>query len=173
MGPDFLYQPRSWSSAIVRACRSRRCLQDLSIRIRGSDRGLSSKLPGSILFPSRHARGIAGICRKWARCRQWFSIPFPYNLRTAPERTVGPGSPTPVETETGAVPADDSLRLHEEENVGPARSKAAGSCPKESVPRVYSWARPFTFAHGDLLSKGENFEGGIAPTEEEDSDDDG
>ena len=37
-----------------------------------------------------------------------------------------PGSPTPVETEIGAVPADDGLGLHDDEDVGPAGPKSVG-----------------------------------------------
>ena len=89
------------------------------------------------------------------------------DLRLAAPR---PGSPTPVETETGAVPADDGLGLHDDEDVGPAGRKAAEGRPEESVQRVQYWPRPFAFEHGDLLSEGEDFEGGIASTAEEDSD---
>jgi hypothetical protein len=48
--------------------------------------------------------------------------------------------------------------------------KAAEGRPEESVQRVQYWPRPFAFEHGDLLSEGEDFEGGIASTAEEDSD---
>jgi hypothetical protein len=44
--------------------------------------------------------------------------------------------------------------------------------PEESVPGVQFWSRPFPFQHGDLLSEGEDFEGSIASTANEDSDGD-
>jgi hypothetical protein len=44
--------------------------------------------------------------------------------------------------------------------------------PEESVPGIQFWPRPFPFQHGDLLAEGEDFEGGIASTTEEDSDGD-
>jgi hypothetical protein len=37
------------------------------------------------------------------------------------------------------------------------------------VLEVQFWSRPFPFQHGDLLSEGEDFEGGIASTANEDS----
>ena len=46
----------------------------------------------------------------------------------------------------------------------------AKSGPEESVQAIQFWPWPFSFEHGDLLSEGENFEGGIASTAEEDSD---
>jgi hypothetical protein len=48
--------------------------------------------------------------------------------------------------------------------------KAAEGRREESVQRVQYWPRPFAFEHDDLLSEGEDFEGGIASTAEEDSD---
>ena len=44
-----------------------------------------------------------------------------------------PGSPTPVETEAGAVPADHGLGLHDDEDVGPAGPTVAERRPEESV----------------------------------------
>ena len=40
--------------------------------------------------------------------------------------------------------------------------KAAEGRPEESVQRVQYWPWPFAFEHGDLLSEGEDFEGGRA-----------
>ena len=48
----------------------------------------------------------------------------------------------------------------------------AKSGPEESVQAIQSWPRPFSFEHGDLLSEGQNFEGGIPSTAEEHSDGD-
>ena len=87
------------------------------------------------------------------------------DLRPAAAR---PGSPTPVETKTGAVPADDGLGLDDDEDVGPAGPEAAEGGPEESVQGVQYWPRPLAFEHGDLLSEGEDFEGGIASTAKED-----
>ena len=81
-----------------------------------------------------------------------------------------PGAPTPVETEAGAVPADDGLGLHDEEDVGSAGPTAAEDRPRESVQEVQYWSQPFASEHGDLLPKGEDFEGGNASTAGEDPD---
>jgi hypothetical protein len=42
--------------------------------------------------------------------------------------------------------------------------------PEEPVQGVQGWPRPFAFEYGDLLSEGEDFEGGIGSTAEEDTD---
>jgi hypothetical protein len=68
------------------------------------------------------------------------------------------------------MPADDSLGLHDDEDICPARPKAAKGRPEESVQGVQHWARPFTFEDRDLLAEGEDFEGRVTPTAKEDSD---
>jgi len=89
------------------------------------------------------------------------------NLRSA---AAWPGSPAPIETEAGAVPADHSVGFHENQDVGPAGPTLAESRPEESVHGVQFWTRPFPFQHGDLLSEGEDFERGIASTAKDGSD---
>jgi hypothetical protein len=42
--------------------------------------------------------------------------------------------------------------------------------PEEPVQGGRGWPRPFAFEHGDLLSEGEDFEGRIGSTAEEDTD---
>jgi len=81
-----------------------------------------------------------------------------------------PGSPAPIETEAGAVPADHGVGFHENQDVRPAGPTLAECRPEESVPGIQFWPRPIPFQHGDLLSEGKDFEGGIASTPEEDSD---
>jgi len=46
----------------------------------------------------------------------------------------------------------------------------AKSCPKESVHAIQFWPWPFSFEHGNLLSGGQNFEGGITSIAEKHSD---
>jgi hypothetical protein len=68
------------------------------------------------------------------------------------------------------VPADHSVGFHEDQDVRPAGPTLAECRPEESVTGVQLRPRPFPFQHGDLLSEGEDFEGGIASTAQEDSD---
>ena len=42
--------------------------------------------------------------------------------------------------------------------------------PEGSIQGVPRWPRPFAFEDGDLLPEGEDFEGSIASTAEEDAD---
>jgi hypothetical protein len=66
------------------------------------------------------------------------------------------------------VPADDGLRLHDEEHVSPAGPKAQVG-PKESFQPVNDWTRPLAFERRDLLSEAEDFESRITPTAKENS----
>src|SRR5580658_9775226 len=80
-----------------------------------------------------------------------------------------PGSPAPIETEAGAVPADHGVGLHQDQDVRPAGPTLAERRPEQSVPGVQFWSRPFPFQYGELLSEGEDFEGRIASTAKENS----
>jgi hypothetical protein len=89
------------------------------------------------------------------------------DLRLAAPR---PGSPTPVETKTGAVPADDGLGLDDDKDVGPAGPRLSQSGPEEPVQPIRTGTGPVPLENRDLLSEGENFEGGVAATAEERAD---
>ena len=78
-----------------------------------------------------------------------------------------PGTPPPVEPKPGAVPADNSIGLHYDKDVGPAGPEAAENGPQKPIRRVQCWSRPFTLEHGDLLSERENLEGRVASVEKE------
>jgi hypothetical protein len=79
-------------------------------------------------------------------------------------------APSPVETEALAMLADDGFWFHQHEDVGPAGPTAAQGGPEEPVERVQRRPRSFPLENGDLLSQGENFEGGLAAIAEEDAD---
>jgi hypothetical protein len=78
------------------------------------------------------------------------------------------GSPTPVETKTGAVPADDSVGLHCGKDVGPAGPKLWQSGLEEPVRPIQTGPGPGPLENHDLLSERKNFKGRIAATAEED-----
>jgi hypothetical protein len=67
------------------------------------------------------------------------------------------------------VPADHGFGSYEYQDVRPAGPTLAECRPEKAVPGVQFRPRPFPFQHGDLLSEGEDFEGGIASTAKEDS----
>ena len=79
------------------------------------------------------------------------------------------GSPTPVQVEAGAMPADDSFGLDDDEYLGLARPDAMQGNPKQPVERVQRRPRPFPLENSHLLSQGKNFQGGVAATSEEDT----
>jgi hypothetical protein len=80
------------------------------------------------------------------------------------------GSPAPVQPKTRAVSADDGLGLHDDQDVGPTGPEAAEGGPEEPVHGVQGWPRAFPLEHGNLLSEGEDFEGGIGSTAKQDAD---
>jgi hypothetical protein len=77
--------------------------------------------------------------------------------------TAWPGSPTPVETETGAAPADDGLGIHDDEDAGPAGPEVVEGGPEEPVQGVPCWPRPFAFKRGDRLARRERTKSGTNP----------
>jgi len=81
------------------------------------------------------------------------------------------GTPPPVEPKPGAVPADNSIGLHYDQDLGQAGPEAAEDGPEKPVRRVQCWSRPITLEHGDLLSESENLKGRIASAAEEYTDD--
>jgi len=77
------------------------------------------------------------------------------------------GPPTPVETKTGAVPANHGLRLHDDQQLGPAGPNLTEACPEEPVQPIQTGTGSFPLEDGDLLSEGEDLQGGVAATTEE------
>ncbi len=71
---------------------------------------------------------------------------------------------------TRLLSSDDSLWFQEDKGVGRAGPIAAQGRPEESVHGVQCWPRSFAFDHGKLLPKGEDFEGDVAATANEDPD---
>jgi hypothetical protein len=52
------------------------------------------------------------------------------------------------------------------------RPPVAQCHPEKSIQTVQFWPRPFAFEDSDLLSEGEDLEGGITPTSKKNSDGD-
>jgi len=57
------------------------------------------------------------------------------------------------------VPCEDGFGFDDQKDIGPTGPEATEDDPKEPVPRMEGrpWALPFE--HGDLLAKGEDFQG--------------
>ena len=68
------------------------------------------------------------------------------------------------------MPPDHRLRFHNDQNIRPSRPYVPQGGPEEAVETVQRRSWPLSFEHGDLLSKSENFQGGIHTTTEEDAD---
>jgi hypothetical protein len=71
------------------------------------------------------------------------------DLRAA---SAGPGAPTPVEAESGAMPADHGLGLDDNKDLGPTGPATAEGRPEDPIQRVQG--RPWTLAleRGERLS---------------------
>jgi hypothetical protein len=67
------------------------------------------------------------------------------------------------------MPADHSLGLHHDEDLGPPGPNTAQGRPEQPVRAVQLWARPLAFEHGDLLPEGEDLNYSVMPTAEEDA----
>ena len=82
-----------------------------------------------------------------------------------------PGPPAPVETEAGAVPADDGLGFHDDQDLAPPAPATSKSRPEETVEGVHDGPWPFAFEDSDLLAEREDLKGHIASTAEKAADD--
>lgn len=80
-----------------------------------------------------------------------------------------PRSPAPIQPKAGAVPANDSIRLYDEEHAFPARPELAECNPEQSVERTHRRWRPFSFEDGDLLSQRDHFKRRDSARAKEDS----
>jgi len=74
------------------------------------------------------------------------------------------------ESETRTVPADDGLRLDDDEDLSPAGPTTAQAGPEKSVQPVQNGPRTFALEHCDLLTEGQDLQGGVAPAAKENSD---
>jgi hypothetical protein len=61
-------------------------------------------------------------------------------------------------------------QVNDDEDVLPAGPKLSQSGPEQPVQRIQTGTGPFPLENRDLLSEGENFQGGGASTAEEDAD---
>ena len=53
------------------------------------------------------------------------------------------GPPTPIEAETGAMPADDGVWVYNDERFGPAGPELLQQDPEQSIRRTQAGSRPF------------------------------
>ena len=65
--------------------------------------------------------------------------------------SAGTGALTPVEAESGTMPADDGFGLDNDENLDPTRPATAEGNPKDPVQPVQLGPGTLAFEHGELL----------------------
>ena len=68
------------------------------------------------------------------------------------------------------MPADNGFWFHDHEDVGPARPELSQGDPEEPIHPAQAGARPLPLEDCHLLAKGEDFEGGVTATADEDAD---
>jgi hypothetical protein len=62
------------------------------------------------------------------------------------------------------MPTDDSLGLHDDEEVAPSGPQVPQGGPEESVQEIQGWSGMFPLQDGDLLAQSEDFESGVPAT---------
>ena len=67
------------------------------------------------------------------------------------------------------MPADYRLRFHNDQDFGPSGPNVAQRRPEQPVPRIQPRARALPLEDGDLLPQGQDFQGSVVPTAEENS----
>jgi len=67
------------------------------------------------------------------------------------------------------MPADDSLRFHSYQDLGPPGPEAVEDNPEQPVELTQPRTRPFPLEKDELLPQGEHLQGGVIPTVEENS----
>jgi hypothetical protein len=67
------------------------------------------------------------------------------------------------------MPPDHGLRLHNDQGLGPAEPGLSQGRPEQSIPPIQPRARTLSFQDGDLLPKGQDLQGSVVSTAEENS----
>jgi hypothetical protein len=92
----------------------------------------------------RHTfRFLSRLCCQNSTRREFSSLrPRPQCRYVMLKRVISAaaGRPTPIETEAGAVPSDDRLRLHDDEDISLAAPDGAEGRPEQSGPPSLEWA---------------------------------
>lgn len=73
------------------------------------------------------------------------------------DRAAESGDRSPIEFESGAVPADNGVGAHKDEGLLPARPESTRQYPEQLVSRGQSGPRMLAFEHGELLAEDEVF----------------
>ena len=74
---------------------------------------------------------------------------------------------SPEDAKACTMPADDSLRLDDDQSVAPTGPKRGQRDPKETVPTREMWPRMSALECRDLLSQGEDLQAKIVARKEE------
>ena len=77
------------------------------------------------------------------------------------------GPPTPIELETGAMPADDGVWVYNDERFGPAGPELSQQDPEQPIRRTQARSGPLPLEHSKLLAKGKHFEGIVGAAADE------
>ena len=77
------------------------------------------------------------------------------------------GPPPPIEAETGAMPADDAVWVHNDERFGPAGSELLQQDPEQIDPAHSSGVEAVCALALQAVGEGQALEGGVGAAAEE------
>jgi hypothetical protein len=101
------------------------------------------------------------LCQAPDQCADFLGDPRPAAAQ--------PGSHTPIEAKTGAMPANDGVRVHNDERFRPSGPELSQQYPEQPIWRTQPRSGPFPFEHRNLLAKRKQFEGDVRAAAEEDA----
>jgi hypothetical protein len=78
--------------------------------------------------------------------------------------------PFPEKPKRRPVPADDDLRFHHYQDLSPSGPQALQGHPDQAIQRIQPRPWSFPLEKDELLPQGEDLQGGVIPTAEENSD---
>ena len=118
----------------------------------------------------QRSAGIDSAIGRHARRERRAPNQIAYLWRDPRSSRAAPRPPAPIPAETGAVPADDGLRLDDDQRIFPTGPAVAQCDPEQAIQRPYGRPGALAFEHGELLSEGEDFQRRFSAREKENAD---
>ena len=82
-------------------------------------------------------------------------------------RSTMPGPPPPKQPESSTMPANDGLRLHDDQGLGPAGPQASERNPKQPIKAIQLGTGPLPLENSELLAKSGGFQSEVVARHKE------